>query len=112
MRQASFSRKKERKDDELPAVIKENQRIAADTVVVAKSAKSSNVAVTSDGSIFHFIVRDEFSGMPYCWPQKNKDAETCRLCLKFFVGPGAESSPDVIVKSDCDSSNPLSVRNL
>ena len=94
MRQASFSRKKERKDDELPAVIKEKQRIAADTVVVAKSAKSSNVAVASDGSIFHFIVRDEFSGMPYCWPQKNKDAETCRLCLKFFVGPGAESSPD------------------
>ena len=48
--------------------------------------------------------------MPYCWPQKQKDADACAVCLKFFVG--AVNCPDIIVKSDCDGAIILAVKNL
>ena len=106
MRQMSMSQKKERKDDELPAISKCFERISADNMMHQQKRVGSLEYYTS------FTVRDEYSGVGIADPKKNRTMETNRLTLKNFVGRKGATRPNIMVKSDAASEITRAVEDL
>ena len=79
MRQQSFSSKKERKDDGLPALTAINQQLSADTIVAQRSRESApkrGSPVEGIEDFVAFTVRDAYSGVGLCNPRSTKSQQT------------------------------------
>ena len=116
MRQQSFSSKKERKDDGLPALTAINQQLSADHIVAQRSRESApkrGSPVEGIEDFVAFAVRDAYSGVGLCNPRSTKSQQTVWLDLKNFTGPAiAKKSPNIIVKSDADPAITGAVHDL
>jgi len=94
MRQHSYNRKKDKSDDELPAITAPRERLSADHMIAQRAI---------DGVLEHsvsFTIRDEWSGAGIAGARRQRTMEQNRLDLKNFVGKVSSTRPNIMVKSD------------
>jgi len=102
MRQQSFSKKKERKDDGLPALTAINQQLSADTIVAQRSKDSApkrGSQVEGIEDFVSFAVRDAYSGVGLCNPRNTKSQQIIWTDFKNVMGPPiARNSLNIVVR--------------
>ena len=93
-----FTRKGDRTDDMLDAVIAPLKMFSSDHLVICRAKADAD---NPDADIAILTLRDTFSGMTMCYPGKEKNAHETVIAYNHFVGGKQEDiKPRVIVKSD------------
>ena len=101
-----MSRKKERKEDELPAVNEPFLRLSADHMYHQRAREGNLVHYVS------FTIRDEYSGCGMAYLRKTRSQDQNRLDLKRFAGHIGKGRPEILVKSDAASEITKAVDDL
>ena len=70
--------------------------LSCDGIVVAKS-HTDKTRLAADGSAVGITIMDAFSGMLMLFPTASAVMNKYWFCLKFFVGPGWTTKPNIIV---------------
>ena len=104
MRQQTFKKSGDRRDDGLPALTAKNQRLSCDPIVAKRTSSvepKPGAPISEAEDYFSFGVRDAYSGAGLCNPRNSRAQAFIYQDLKSFVGPTVvRNTPQMLVKSD------------
>ena len=93
LRQQTFKKSGERRDDGLAAPTAKNQLLSADWFIAQRSASGgSKQSAKNEGfdEYATFGVRDAYSGVGICQPRNSRTKDKCYGDLKAFTGPSIQ----------------------